>query len=258
MNKVLLFLIIVFCLTISACGKDSSNSTVPETTHIHDFGEWSVTKKATCSAEGAKERTCACGEKETKTIPATGKHDYVGKVTKEATVTEEGVKTYTCSVCGDQYEEAIEKVPGNWEIGYYVDELGNKTSDAYVIGSFNGKFCNSATSFSDLTAFVYLDKSSTTTMFRLLEYGSYRASALSSDHIEINLEKEDGSTEIIKLKYSSSQGTFYSDDNKLKSLILNNASLTCVIMIFPKYGSSYDAYAFNIDNAGLKELYNQT
>ena len=38
----------------------------------HSFGEWTVTKEATATETGEKERTCACGEKETETIPATG------------------------------------------------------------------------------------------------------------------------------------------------------------------------------------------
>lgn len=39
----------------------------------HDWGEWKVTKPATATKPGEKERTCKrCGEKETETIPATG------------------------------------------------------------------------------------------------------------------------------------------------------------------------------------------
>lgn len=39
----------------------------------HSFGEWTVTKAATATEAGSRERTCsACGEKETEAIPATG------------------------------------------------------------------------------------------------------------------------------------------------------------------------------------------
>ena len=45
------------------------------TDHTHTFGEWTVTTPATCTKDGVKTRTCACGETETQTIPATGHVD---------------------------------------------------------------------------------------------------------------------------------------------------------------------------------------
>ena len=45
------------------------------TAHTHAFGEWTVTTPATCTKDGVKTRTCACGETETRTIPATGHVD---------------------------------------------------------------------------------------------------------------------------------------------------------------------------------------
>ena len=42
----------------------------------HSFGEWTVTTPATCTEDGAESRTCsACGETETRAIPATGHVD---------------------------------------------------------------------------------------------------------------------------------------------------------------------------------------
>ena len=45
-------------------------------THTHTYGEWSVSKAATCGAKGEEKRTCACGESETREIVATGEHTY--------------------------------------------------------------------------------------------------------------------------------------------------------------------------------------
>ena len=44
----------------------------------HDFGEWTVTKEATCGAAGEETRVCKnnAEHKETKAIPATGEHTY--------------------------------------------------------------------------------------------------------------------------------------------------------------------------------------
>ena len=56
------------------------------TAHEHTFGEWIVTTQPTCTEPGEKTRTCsACGEVETRVIPAAG-HDY---------------KDGKCTVCGE-------------------------------------------------------------------------------------------------------------------------------------------------------------
>ena len=55
------------------------------TAHEHTFGEWVVTTAPTCTQDGLETRTCsACGEVETRVIPAAG-HDY---------------KDGKCTVCG--------------------------------------------------------------------------------------------------------------------------------------------------------------
>ena len=38
----------------------------PGKPHEHDFGEWTVTIPATCTEEGEEQRTCSCGETETR------------------------------------------------------------------------------------------------------------------------------------------------------------------------------------------------
>ena len=72
----------------------------------HVFGEWTVTKAATCTEPGVSTRTCTvCGEaKETKDIPALGHKFGEWTVTKAATCTETGVSTRTCTVCGEAKE----------------------------------------------------------------------------------------------------------------------------------------------------------
>lgn len=64
----------------------NAESTEPEVTEPvdpcadgHDFGDWAVTKEATCGAAGVETRVCKnnAEHKETRSIPATGEHDYV-------------------------------------------------------------------------------------------------------------------------------------------------------------------------------------
>ena len=68
----------------------------------HTFGEWIVTTQPTCTEPGEKTRTCsACGEVETRVIPAAG-HDY---------------KDGKCTVCGAA------------DPGYQPTQPGVKTGD---------------------------------------------------------------------------------------------------------------------------------
>ena len=76
------------------------------TAHTHAFGEWTVTTPATCTKDGVKTRTCACGETETQTIPATGHSFGEWTVTTPATCTVDGVETRSCA-CGETETRAI-------------------------------------------------------------------------------------------------------------------------------------------------------
>ena len=61
--------------------------TIPKAVpHEHSLGAWTVTTPATCTEAGVETRSCACGETETREIPALG-HNY-----------EDG----TCTNCGEK------------------------------------------------------------------------------------------------------------------------------------------------------------
>ena len=76
------------------------------TDHTHAFGDWEETTPATCTADGVETRTCACGETETRTIPATGHTFGDWTVTTPATCTADGVETRSCA-CGETETRAI-------------------------------------------------------------------------------------------------------------------------------------------------------
>ena len=76
------------------------------TDHTHTFGDWTVTTPATCTADGVETRSCACGETETRAIPATGHTFGDWTVTTPATCTADGVETRTCA-CGETETRAI-------------------------------------------------------------------------------------------------------------------------------------------------------
>ena len=75
----------------------------------HLFGEWYVSKKATCTEDGEYVRVCECGEKETKPIPSRGGHIISDEweTVREASVGKEGLRARKCAVCGEHVEEMI-------------------------------------------------------------------------------------------------------------------------------------------------------
>lgn len=78
MSLLMALVLMVGCLTLTACGDDCD----------HEFGNWTTTKTATCTKNGQKERTCnECGHTEKETIKAPG-HDYVGGICTECGDTE--------------------------------------------------------------------------------------------------------------------------------------------------------------------------
>ena len=114
--KFLGVLAIALTLGLAACnggGNDGGKSEDTQTSHKHSWGEWTVTKEATCTEDGVQERTCACGEKQTKTIKAAHKWGEWETV-KEATCKEEGSAKRVCSVCKAEETKVLEKADHTW------------------------------------------------------------------------------------------------------------------------------------------------
>lgn len=77
-----------------------SKNVTDQQPHRHDWGEWQVTKKATCEHSGKKERTCkGCGKTQKKEIKKTGHQWSKWHVRKEATCTTQGEQVRTCQNC---------------------------------------------------------------------------------------------------------------------------------------------------------------
>ena len=75
--------------------------------HTHEFGEWEVTKEATCVTTGVRTRTCSCGETQTEEILKTEHSWDDGTITKEATANNNGSRLYTCTICQANRSEII-------------------------------------------------------------------------------------------------------------------------------------------------------
>ena len=85
---------------------DMSDVTIQIDSHTHAFGAWTVTTPATCTTDGVETRSCACGETETRAIPATGHTFGDWTVTTPATCTTDGAETRSCA-CGETETRAI-------------------------------------------------------------------------------------------------------------------------------------------------------
>ena len=99
------------------CGieKDGSRETIPMLGHT--YSGWSITKKATCTEDGSRTRSCTdancaiCKKLgtvyvQTEVIPATG-HDLEGvnwEMSKIPSCTEEGELSRTCKICNKKVE----------------------------------------------------------------------------------------------------------------------------------------------------------
>lgn len=127
-----------------SCGqKDSSAS--------HSFGDWTVTKKATSSAEGSRYRTCSvCSYKQTETIP-------VVSHTHTFSRTSAGLKKGKCDICGkampiynlggEIYDKPGENlwlvVNENGSYDWYYEADVNATVEDYC----NAEFANNYSSY---------------------------------------------------------------------------------------------------------------
>ncbi len=91
--------------------------------HVHSFGEWKVTKESTCKEAGTKKRSCACGEKETQTLPLAG-HDFENMI---------------CKVCGIQASLGLEYTLINEDKEYEISGLGDcKDTDLIITNNYEG------------------------------------------------------------------------------------------------------------------------
>ena len=72
MKKVLLLftLMVVLLMCLVSCNQGQTPDPTPE--HTHNFGEWKISKNATCSSEGEMIRYCSCGEKQTEVVVSLG------------------------------------------------------------------------------------------------------------------------------------------------------------------------------------------
>ena len=167
----------------SVCDAVIKAQEVVPATGKHSFGNWKITKAATCTAEGTQTRTCSgCGKVETQTIAKTA-HKYVNTVVKP-TYTAKGYTLHKCSVCGTSYKDTytakltLAKVTGVKLGGRAADALRvnwskNASADGYIVEMYQGnKWVRVAKITSNVTTTYRASglKASTVYKFRVRAY----------------------------------------------------------------------------------------
>ena len=87
----------------------------------HDWSKWKVTKEATCAKKGERVRSCSkCGKEEKEEFY--DDHTFgAWEMTKEPTCTEKGERVHTCKVCGVEKKQELDKLPHDYEYRVTVE-----------------------------------------------------------------------------------------------------------------------------------------
>lgn len=95
----------------------------------HNFGEWVVTKAATCIETGIETRYCSYDSTHTETRPIDKiDHCYRYQVVIEPTCTSPGQGVYICENCRDNYPEEIAKLDHSYTPDYTtIEYIDNQT-----------------------------------------------------------------------------------------------------------------------------------
>ena len=128
----------------TAAGTDGTEETADasDPNHVHQYGDWVVTKEANCITTGIRTRTCECGDTQTEVIPKTDHTWDEGVITKQPTETSNGSKLYTCTVCKANKSEIVPygTDTGSLRIdqGAPADTSGVQSTPAGTTGTVNG------------------------------------------------------------------------------------------------------------------------
>ncbi|MCQ2179032.1 MAG: hypothetical protein MJY91_02875 [Bacteroidales bacterium] len=142
---------------------------------------------------------------------------------------------------------------GKWELKAYKDEFGEEKGEKYLVLQGKGSFSNSATTGSEMSAILFIDKDGDFS-FRLVEYSS---SIVKSDD-EYLFRVKDSEEEVFNMTlqntYSAGQMyTFSSASTKqFKAALEKEGVMTIYVKELGAWGTP-DTYLFKLDVTGFKK-----
>ncbi len=85
--------------------------------HTHSFGEWELVEAPDCENEGSEQRSCECGQMETRVVAALG-HDWDEWETVEAATCEtDGLNRRKCLKCTKTETKKVDALGHDWDNG---------------------------------------------------------------------------------------------------------------------------------------------
>lgn len=174
----------------------------------------------------------------------------------------------TCSECGETTGTALGHSTttgictrcgynsGKWELGYYVDEFRNPTDFAFVKTYSYGRFSNSATTDSDLTAIVQVDTEDV--MIVLIEYSqNYVKCSYEYDEYDIVMLDPNGKKHYLKGTMYEGSFRIYVDD-EYKSTVLDALKTPGTVSFYIVRSELLTStYSFSIETSNFSTLYEE-
>ena len=132
--KKIIIMAFLLCLCLFFC----AFTVTSDPFHTHNYGQWTISKAATCTEDGEEKRTCECGAFETKSIEKVAHTEVIDKEVA-ATCTETGLtEGKHCSVCNTVIvKQETVKAKGHTEV---VDKAVTPTCTK--TGLTEGKHCS--------------------------------------------------------------------------------------------------------------------
>jgi len=195
---------------------------------------------------------------------------YAGKLSRSASFINDEVDVFTMLTVTNNNAmnigfivERAEPDLGCWILKAYTDEFDMPTGRYFIVSdAFTGKFSNSATTNSELTALVFYQDFSDTheefAMIRMLEYGKYRVknSYSKTEYYDVAVMDCDGQKYYLDGYIpSDAEGVRLTDSDAqtLKSILMKGGTVRFAIS---ESDNSLNKYSFVINNAsGFDEAY---
>ena len=154
---------------------------------------------------------------------------------------------------GESFSIPVPTGTGSWEMKTYKDEFGEEGVSKYLVLMGSGVFSNSATTDSEMSAVLFMDKSGDFS-FRLIEYNS--SVVKSGDWYDYRIKDSEGEVHEMTLyngEESGQMSSMSSEDKKTIKKILNKGGIITVSVREREAYSTPDTYLFKLDVTGYSK-----